>query len=533
MMSLTLWLLITLQILMGAFDTLYHHELTERLAWRPSQQQELRLHSVRTATYSLLFLMLAWLAPHGAWAILVIAVLVGEIAVTLMDFVEEDMSRKLPASERVTHTLLAVNYGAILMLLVPILGRWAMAPTALVPVSYGAWSVLTSVAAVGMAAFGLRDFAAALRLRRLAPARAGDLLAALPARQTVLVTGATGFIGSRLVAALTAAGHRAIVLARDPEKAARLPPPFWLVTQLDQIPSDTQIDAIVNLAGEPIAGGLWTVARRRRILTSRLRMTRKVVALIARLERKPAVLVSGSAVGWYGLWQDEALTEFDGGKACFTHRVCAAWERAAKAAERHGVRTVRLRTGLVLGTDGGMLARLLIPFELGLGGRIGHGRQWMSWIERDDLVRLIGHAIATPSLTGPVNATAPTPVDNRTFVRELAGALHRPAWLPLPAVVLRALAGGLADELLIGGQRVLPDKAEQSGFAFRHPVLRQALAAMLGARTAHARPRRAPHRGKFTGGRRARGLSLRSDFLRADLAVLAARHRLSDDRLLR
>jgi len=528
MTSLTLWLLIAVQILMGAFDTLYHHEMTEHLAWRPSQRRELRLHGIRTLSYAMLFLTLAWLAPHGAWAILAIAVLVAEVVVTLMDFVEEDVSRKLPASERVNHTLLAVNYGAILMLLVPVLGGWAMAATALVPVSYGAWSVLTSVAALGMAFFGLRDFAAAARLRRLVPAKASDLLTGLPERQTVLVTGATGFIGSRLVEALTAAGHRAIVLVRDPHKAARLPPPFWLITQLDQIPRDTAIDAIVNLAGEPIAGGVWTSARRRRIFASRLRMTRNVVRLIARLDRKPAVLVSGSAVGWYGLWQDESLTEFDGGKSCFTHRLCAAWERAAVAAERHGVRTVRLRIGLVLGTDGGLLARLLTPFEFGLGGRIGHGRQWMSWIERDDLVRLIAHVIATPSLTGPLNATAPLPVNNRDFTKELARALRRPAWLPIPATLLRSLAGDLADELMIGGQRVLPDKAERSGFKFRHPTLHHALSAMLGTHAAHSRPRGAPKERKFTGGARMRRLSLRSD-----LAVLAARHRLSDDRLLR
>ena len=532
MTSLTLWLLVALQILMGAFDTLFHHELAERLAWRPSQRRELRLHGIRNLIYALLFLTLGWTEPHGLWAMLVIAILAAEVAITLMDFVEEDMSRKLPASERINHTLLALNYGAILVLLVPVLMAWARTATALVPVSYGAWSALASVAAAGVALFGLRDLAAAARLQRLAAgaalAKAGDLMTALPADQTVLVTGATGFIGSRLVEALAAAGHRVIVLTRDPHKAMRLPPPFRLVTTLDQIPGDTPVDAIVNLAGEPIAGGLWTAARRRRILASRLRVTRGIVRLIARLERKPAALVSASAIGWYGLWQDEALTEFDGGKSCFTHRVCAAWERAAKAAERDGVRTVRLRIGPVLGTEGGMLARLLTPFEFGLGGRIGHGRQWMSWIERDDLVRLIAHVIATPSLTGPVNATAPTPVDNRTFTRELARALRRPALIPIPAPLLRGLAGDLADELLIGGQRVLPDKAEQSGFKFRHPTLRQALAAMLGSRPEPARPHRASRRRKFAGGLRTRSLSLRSD-----LAVLAARHRLSDDRLLR
>jgi uncharacterized protein (TIGR01777 family) len=528
MTSLTLWLLVTLQILMGAFDTLYHHELTERLAWRRSQQRELRLHSLRNFLYAVLFLTLAWREPHGAWAVLVIAVLVAEVAITLTDFVEEDLSRKLPASERINHTLLALNYGAILVLLVPILIGWARDATALAPASYGAWSALLSVAAAGVALFGWRDLAASARLARLVSPKAADLMAGLSERQTVLVTGATGLIGRRFVEALAAAGHRAIVLARDPRKAACLPPPFWLVTRLDQIPGDTSIDAIVNLAGEPIAGGLWTAARRRRILTSRLRMTREVVRLIARLDRKPDVLVSASAVGWYGLWQDETLTEFDGGKSCFTHRVCAAWERAAAMAARHGVRTVRLRIGPVLSPDGGLLAGMLTPFEFGLGGRIGDGRQWMSWIERDDLVRLIAHVIATPGLAGPVNATAPMPVDNRIFTRELARSLRRPAWLPLPAALLHLLAGDLADELLIGGQRVLPDKVQASGFTFRHPTLRHALSAILGARAPRAHPRRASDEPKFAGRWRTRGLSLRSD-----LAVLAARHRLCDDRLLR
>jgi hypothetical protein len=528
MTALILWPLITLQIVMGAFDTLYHHELTERLAWRPSQRRELKLHGIRNLVYAGLFVLLGWFEPHGLLAALLIVVLVAEIVITLMDFVEEDMTRKLPASERINHTLLALNYGAILVLLAPLLIGWATHDTALVRASYGIWSIIATLAAVGVAVFGLRDLAASGRARRLVSAEAGELMATLPTPHTVLVTGATGFIGSRLVEALAAAGHQAIVLARDPHKAAQLVPPFRLVTTLDQIPTDTRIDAVVNLAGEPIADRPWTAARRRRLLASRLRVTRDVVRLVARLDHKPAVLVSGSAIGWYGLWQDETLTEFDGGKACFTHRLCEAWERAAKAAERHGVRVVRLRTGLVLGTEGGVLARLLTSFELGLGGRIGNGCQWMSWIARDDVVRLIAHLIATPSLSGPVNATAPTPLTNREFTAELAHALHRLAVLPIPAAVLRSLAGDLADELLIGGQRVVPDKAEASGFVFRHPTLRPALAAMLGTRPAsagHAHRRRPRYFGGRAGGR---GLSLRSS-----IAVLAARHRLSDDRLLR
>jgi len=243
----------------------------------------------------------------------------------------------------------------------------------------------------------------------LAPARPHALVQSLAGRQRLLVTGATGFIGRRLVEALTAAGHDVTVLTRNSRKTEMLRPPFRVITSLDQIASDTAINGIINLAGEPIAEGLWTRARRRRILRSRVRVTRDIVRLIARLDKRPEVLISGSAIGWYGLWQDEALTEFDGGKSCFTHRVCDAWERAALRARSLGVRVVLLRIGLVLGTEGGLLSRLLTPFEYGLGGPIGCGTQWMSWIERDDLVRLIAHILATPHLGGPVNATAPQP----------------------------------------------------------------------------------------------------------------------------
>jgi uncharacterized protein len=312
------------------------------------------------------------------------------------------------------------------------------------------------------------------------PDDVAELVSGLPARAHILITGASGFIGRRLAEALAAAGHDVTVLVRDPARAAMLRPPFRLVTSLDQIESDAAINAIANLAGEPIADSLWTRAKRRRILSSRLRVTRQVVHLIARLERKPAVLVSGSAIGWYGLWQDEELTEFDGGKRSFSHRVCEAWECAARRAQRLGTRVVRLRIGIVLATEGGALARLLLPFKLGLGASIGSGRQWISWIARDDLIRLIAHAIATPSLTGPVNATAPQPVTNAQFAAALAHVLHRPALLRLPAWLLRLVAGDLARELLIGGQRVIPDKADVSGFVFRHATLESALAAMLG-----------------------------------------------------
>jgi uncharacterized protein (TIGR01777 family) len=481
MTSPVLWTLICIQLALGLFDILYHHELTERLAWRPSQRHELKLHGARNLAYAVLFAVLGQLELHGVWAMLVIAVLAGEVVITLMDFVEEDMSRKLPATERVTHTLLAINYGAILTLLVPVLAGWAGEPTAIIPIWYGVGSVLAPLASLGVIIFGLRDFFASRRAERLVPGNAVDLMSALPTRQHVLITGATGFIGPRLVEALVSAGHEVTVLARNPAKAATLRPPFRLVTSLAQIASDTAIDAVINLAGEPVADGLWTRAKRRKILGSRLRMTRDVVRLIDRLERRPALLISGSSIGWYGNWQDESLTEFDGGKRCFGHRVCEAWEQAARKAERPGTRVVRLRIGLVLGTQGGMLANLLPLFEFGFGGPIGSGQQWMSWIARDDIVRLIAHVMATPQVSGPVNATAPVPVRNAVFARELGRALHRPALVKIPASLLRRLAGDQAEELLLGGRRVLPDKADASGFKFRHETLRSAFAAILGA----------------------------------------------------
>jgi uncharacterized protein (TIGR01777 family) len=480
MNSQLLWTLIGLQIAMGAFDTLYHHELTERLAWRPSQQRELRLHGVRNLLYAALFIALGWFEVHGAWAWLVIAVLAVELVITLMDFVEEDMSRKLPASERINHTLLTLNYGAILALLIPVLIEWTRNDTAIVAAFHGAWSILAALAAIGVALFGLRDLAASARVRRLNLGGAAELVHALGARHRVLITGATGFIGRRLVEALVNAGHDVTVLARNPAKAAALAMPLRIVTSLDQIPNDARLDAVINLAGESVADGLWTLSKRRCIVTSRVRGLRAILGLLSRLERRPDVLITASAIGWYGLWDDEPLTEFDGGKRCFSHRSCDIVERAAMRAERLGMRVVRLRIGLVLGTDGGFLGRLLLPFEFGLGGRIGRGTQWMSWIERDDLVRLIAHVIATPNLAGAVNATAPGPVPNWTFARELGRALHRPARLPLPAPVLR-LAGDFANELLLGGQRVLPDKAEASGFKFRHETLASAFAAILGS----------------------------------------------------
>lgn len=308
---------------------------------------------------------------------------------------------------------------------------------------------------------------------------AASLAEGLAASQTVLITGGTGLVGTRLVAALAEAGHRVIVLSRWTGRNAALPAKVEIITALDELAADTRIDAVVNLAGEPLANGLWTKAKRERIVQSRLGVTEACLTLMKRLKQRPAVFVSASAIGWYGLRGNEELDETSGGTDCFSRQVCVAIEGAAQQAEALGVRTVRLRIGLVLAAGGGLLGRMILPFKLGLGGPFGRGRHWMSWIHRDDLVRLICHCIANPELSGAVNGTAPEPVRNRDFVAALGKALHRPAILPVPALPLQWALGDFAKELLLSGQRVLPRAAQASGFAFRYPQLSDALKAIL------------------------------------------------------
>jgi len=481
-MTDVLWIAVFAQMMMGAFDTIYHHEGTERLAWRASQRVELTLHGVRNLAYAVMFTALGWFEPRGLWAVALLALLAGELLVTLWDFVEEDRTRHLPATERVTHTLLTLNYGVILAMLVPWLFGLAERPTNLSPAYHGLMSAFCAIAAVGVIISGLRDLAAARRTARLAERDPTSLAVALPAQRSILVTGGTGFIGSRLVTALIAAGHEVTILTRDRAKALPLAAagPVRFVASLDEIANDAHIDAIVNLAGEPISDTPWTKAKRIRIVRSRLEVTYAIARLAARLDRRPGVLVSGSAIGWYGLRGDLPLTEEDPGAPCFSRRVCVSWERAAKHTERLGVRTVYLRTGLVLDRSGGMLARLLAPFEFGVGGRFGNGKHWMSWIHRDDMVRLICHAIARDEVAGPINAVAPEPVTNQRFSDALGAALTRPAVLPVPAWPLRVVLGGFAEELLLSGQRVLPDAAVRSGFVFEYARLDAALAQIVG-----------------------------------------------------
>lgn len=480
-----LWTLISVQVLMGAFDTLVHHEGTERLAWRASQKQELRLHGVRNFFYAVIFLCFAWLEPHGIWTMILGGILIVEVLITLWDFVEEDMTRKLPGTERINHTLLALNYGAILALAAPILWQWAMLPSAVSPVSYGWWSVFATVSAIGVAVFSARDLLAANRSDRLDQGDPARLVAALPPRQSVLITGGTGFIGQRLVAALVAGGHNVTVLTRNLRKVDLLAHPVRVIDSLDLVHADDRFDAVVNLAGDGVASGLWTAKKRARIIDSRVNMTKALDALIARLNVKPRVFINGSAVGYYGLHGDAILAEDAAPNPAFVHDVCREWEDAAAPIKRHGVRLVVLRIGLVLGVDGGMLAKLLTPFEFGGGGVMGDGQQWMPWIEHGDMVRVIAFAMANDTLDGPINATAPIPVRNATFTADLAAALHRPVILRFPAWFL-GLLGDMGRETMLGGQRVVPVKLLDAGFRFDHDTLAPMLAQITGARPARA-----------------------------------------------
>ena len=237
--------------------------------------------------------------------------------------------------------------------------------------------------------------------------------------------------------------------------------------------------AVVNLAGESIAAGRWTPRQKERILQSRIRATRALVQGIAAVANKPAVLVSGSAVGYYGPRGDEELDEGAPPGDDFLARVCVAWEGEARRAAEEGVRVALVRTGLVLAARGGALPRLVLPFRLGAGGPLGSGRQWMPWIHLDDLVELFVFLIQGEGLEGPFNGTAPQPVTNRQFARTLGRVLGRPSWLPAPAAALRLALGEMADALLLSGQRAVPRRALEAGFRFRFPELEPALRDLL------------------------------------------------------
>jgi uncharacterized protein (TIGR01777 family) len=297
--------------------------------------------------------------------------------------------------------------------------------------------------------------------------------------RTVLVTGATGFIGRQLCRRMIGDGDRIIVLSRDQQRARDMfGPHARVVTSLDEIAASQLIDAVVNLAGAPILALPWTEARRAELLESRLRTTNNVVALIARLDRKPEVLINASAIGYYGIRGDDEITEASRGQPIFQSHLCQAWEVAAQGAEQHGVRVCRLRFGLVLGAEGGALPGLARPARMHMQVLLGSAQQWMSWVHIDDLLRLLCFCIENDEMQDGINVTSPHPVRQQEFAATLASCFGRSVPLRVPAAVLRTTLGEMS-QLLLDGQKVLPTKALCRGFEFRFGDLRTALRDLL------------------------------------------------------
>jgi uncharacterized protein len=297
----------------------------------------------------------------------------------------------------------------------------------------------------------------------------------------VLITGATGFIGRSLAQRF----ERPVVLSRRPERARELlgeVEAFAWEPEAGPAPAESLrgVEVVFHLAGEPVAAGRWTAARKARIRSSRVESTRNLVAALEASPARPRALIAASAVGFYGSRGDDVLDESSPSGEGFLAEVCRDWEAVALRAESLGVRVVTPRIGIVLGKGGGALERMAPPFKLGLGGPLGNGGHWMSWIHLEDLLGILLLAARSERVRGAINAVGPAPVTNRQFTRALAAAVRRPAIFPVPGFALRLMFGELASEIM-ASQRVLPKMAEKAGFRFQYPTVEQALSAALGA----------------------------------------------------
>lgn len=294
----------------------------------------------------------------------------------------------------------------------------------------------------------------------------------------ILVTGSSGLIGSAAVGAFKGAGHDVVRLVRS--GSAGPGTALWDPAKgtIDKAALEG-LDGVVHLAGENIAAGRWTEEQKARILNSRVKGTQLMSEALASLSKPPPVFVAASATGFYGNRDDESLDESSSPGSNFLAQVCVPWEEATKPAAQAGLRVVNLRIGVVLAAEGGALVKMITPFRFGLGGRIGSGRQYMSWIEISDVVGAINHSLATQSLRGPVNAVAPNPVTNAEFTATLGKVLSRPTFLTMPAFAAHMAFGEMADELLLGSTRAYPKKLLESGYQFRFSELEAALAHIL------------------------------------------------------
>jgi uncharacterized protein (TIGR01777 family) len=308
----------------------------------------------------------------------------------------------------------------------------------------------------------------------------------------IVIAGGTGFIGGYLIPKLSAANHQIVLLSRNPEPSptriaspvvanseARITTEWWDGTSVGRWAETIDgADAVINLAGESIAGKRWTRARKLDLLNSRIFPTRSIVEAIRRARKRPSVMVNASAVGYYGNVETGDVRETHPKGYGFLANLCARWEDEARAAEGFGVRVVRLRFGIILDKEGVALKKLLPPFRLFAGGWLGSGRQWFPWVHREDVIGMIEFALGNGAISGPVNVAAPEPVTMKEFCQSLGKALNRPCWAPVPGFILRVALGELSG-MLLTGQRVVPRKALEAGYTFRYPSLPGALAAIF------------------------------------------------------
>lgn len=481
--------LMAAQGLLGAFDTLYHHELTEALPSRSSARKELWIHATRASFYSLLFIGLSAWKWHGLWAVVLILIFSLEIVLTLWDFVIEDKTRLLPATERVTHTVLAINGGAFITLLVLTVPEWFSQPTELQWQSQGWLSAFLFACGVGVGLSGIRDGFAAYALGKISNREENKMsLHFSDKSESVLVTGATGFIGQLLVNALIVDGQRVTVLTRNAKKAAwTFNGKVTCIESMSDLPVNYPIDTIINLAGARVLGWWWTRSRQTALRKSRIGLTQSLIDWIAKAEIKPKLLLNASAIGYYGIQaigDNTELTEESPTQNIFMAKLCHDWEVMAQSTRQYGVQVTAMRFGMVLGHQG-PLPMLLLPIKLFLGGKLGGGKQWMSWIHIDDLLRGIAHLWQlsenpqTKHLLKPAyNFTAPETLMQLDFSKVAARVLHRPCFFPTPGWPMRLALGEQAD-LLLEGQRVVPRNLIESGFEFRYPTLEPALSNLL------------------------------------------------------
>ena len=292
----------------------------------------------------------------------------------------------------------------------------------------------------------------------------------------ILITGASGLIGTALQKSWEEKGYEMILASRsEPKDAGHIQWNMDTGFADEELPKLEGLDAVIHLAGENVSGLRWTEEKKKAIRDSRVFGTRTMIEAFARLEKKPKVFIAGSAIGFYGDRDDDEMTETSSAGDTFLAKVCKEWEAESRRAEDMGIRTVLLRTGIVLSKDGGALATMLTPFKFGVGGVVGSGKQWMSWVSLDDVVAIINFALENESLRGAVNVASPNPVTNEEFTKTLGSVLYRPTFLPLPEFAVNLVFGEMGDALLLASTRVIPKRLVEAGFEFKYTDLKTAI----------------------------------------------------------